>query len=204
MSSLTVQFNLREDIGGTLGNLLDNSNLLTIGDRFFAQVLMGDIRNDAVGLSGSAINLSFEKNTIQNINIPFDPIDINSPLLTSNFTLFRGGTLNNNSGTIANLGGASFSPIGEGLPLGINQLEQFSLMHFEVIGKGSSPLTLNIDLEQTTFEDGTLADPTDQSQFIQVVPIVPADNPIIVPEPSFHFGFLILIAYLTLNLIYQK
>jgi hypothetical protein len=52
-------------------------------------------------------------------------------------------------------------------------------MHFQVIGKGSSNLILNVDLSQTNFADVTLAanDTTNPSQLIQIVPIVPADNP---------------------------
>lgn len=200
MSSFTAQFNLREDIAGTPGNLLNNSNPLNIGDRFFAQVLMGDIRSGAVGLIGSAINVNFEAAKIKNIDIPFNPVDLNSPLLTPNFPLFRDGTLNNTNGTITNLGGAAFTPLNVGSPLGVNQLEQFSLMYFEVTAKGSTNLTLNVDLNQTTFDDGTLANSTDQSQFIQTVPIVPADNPLNVPEPTPSITLLmVIIAYVSLS-----
>jgi hypothetical protein len=116
-------------------------------------------------------------------------------LVTSNFPLFRGGTLNNINGTITDLGGASFPAAGLGSILGLNQPEQFSLMHFQVIGKGSSNLILNVDLSQTNFADGTLAanDPTNPSQLSQIVPIVPANNPVTIPEPSLNIGLFILL-----------
>jgi hypothetical protein len=195
MPNLAVEFNLREDIAGTPGGFLNQNNPLNIGDRFFVQVLMRDIHSNPIGLIGSAINLNFEANKIQNIDIPFNPVDDNSPLVTANFTLFRGGTLNNINGTITDLGGASFPDAGLGSILGLNQLEQFSLMHFQVIGKGSSNLSLNVDLSQTNFADGTLAanDPTNLSQLIQIVPIVPANDPVTIPEPSLNIGLFILL-----------
>ena len=195
MPNLAVEFNLIEDIAGTPGGLLNQNNPLNIGDRFFVQVLMRDIHSNPIGLTGSAINLNFEANKIQNIDIPFNPVDDNSPLVTSNFTLFRGGNLNNINGTITELGGASLPSASLGSLLGLNQPEQFSLMHFQVIGKGSSNLILNVDLSQTNFADGTLAanDPTNPSQFIQIVPIVPANNPVTIPEPSLNIGLFILL-----------
>ena len=195
MPNLAVEFNLIEDIAGTPGGFLNQNNPLNIGDRFFVQVLMRDIHSNPIGLTGSAINLNFEANKIQNIDIPFNPVDDNSPLVTSNFTLFRGGTLNNINGTITDLGGASFPDAGLGSLLGLNQPEQFSLMHFQVIGKGSSNLILNVDLSQTNFADGTLAanDPTNPSQFIQIVPIVPANYTVTIPEPSLNIGLFILL-----------
>ena len=195
MPNLAVEFNLREDIAGTPGGFLNQNNPLNIGDRFFVQVLMRDIHSNPIGLTGSAINLNFEANKIQNIDIPFNPVDDNSPLVTANFPLFRGGTLNNINGTITDLGGASFPAAGLGSILGLNQPEQFSLMHFQVIGKGSSNLSLNVDLSQTNFADGTLAanDPTNLSQLIQIVPIVPANDPVTIPEPSLNIGLFILL-----------
>lgn len=195
MPNLAVEFNLIEDIAGTPGGLLNQNNPLNIGDRFFVQVLMRDIHSNPIGLTGSAINLNFEANKIQNIDIPFNPVDDNSPLVTSNFTLFRGGNLNNINGTITELGGASLPSASLGSLLGLNQPEQFSLMHFQVIGKGSSNLILNVDLSQTNFADGTLAanDPTNPSQLIQIVPIVPANDPVTIPEPGLNIGLFILL-----------
>jgi hypothetical protein len=195
MPNLAVEFNLIEDIAGTPGGLLNQNNPLNIGDRFFVQVLMRDIHSNPIGLTGSAINLNFEANKIQNIDIPFNPVDDNSPLVTSNFTLFRGGNLNNINGTITDLGGASLPSASLGSLLGLNQPEQFSLMHFQVIGKGSSNLILNVDLSQTNFADGTLAanDPTNPSQLIQIVPIVPANDPVTIPEPGLNIGLFILL-----------
>ncbi|TRV41052.1 MAG: hypothetical protein EWV44_04095 [Microcystis flos-aquae Mf_QC_C_20070823_S20T] len=160
MPNLAVEFNLIEDIAGTPGGLLNQNNPLNIGDRFFVQVLMRDIHSNPIGLTGSAINLNFEANKIQNIDIPFNPVDDNSPLVTSNFTLFRGGNLNNINGTITELGGASLPSASLGSLLGLNQPEQFSLMHFQVIGKGSSNLILNVDLSQTNFADDRFIYPT--------------------------------------------
>ncbi|EAM50282.1 hypothetical protein WH8501_13555 [Crocosphaera watsonii WH 8501] len=103
MTTLSTQFNLRTDNNGVPGTIINSP--LDTGDTFFVEVLIGDIRNNTVGITSSNIALSFDGNQIQNINNSFD---LSSPLLPSTFPLFRTGTLDNANGTITNLGAASF------------------------------------------------------------------------------------------------
>lgn len=187
MSSLTVQFNLRQDIGGMPGAVIGSGNFTT-GETFFAEILMGDIRPDAVGLISSAVNITFDTTTIKNIDNPFAPSDINSPLITAKFPLGRTGTLDNNNGSIVNLGGGAFPPF-VGSPLGINQLETFSLMHFQAVSIGNSNLIVNLDLTQTGFTGGTFASPDDTSQFIQPISVHA------IPEPLTFLGVVTAAAF---------
>ena len=160
-----------------------------LGDTFFTEILMGDIDPNAVGLVSSAVDINFNANNIKNIDNPFNPGDINSPLVTAQFPIGRTGTLDNNNGSIVNLGGGAFPPF-IGSPLGINQLETFSLMHFQTIAAGNSNLTLNIDLTQTGFVGGILADPNTLSQFIQPISVFQTDPIQTVPEPMTVFGII--------------
>ncbi|MEA5537302.1 PEP-CTERM sorting domain-containing protein [Crocosphaera sp. XPORK-15E] len=188
MSNLTTQFNLRTDNNGIPGTIINSP--LNFGDKFFVEVLMGDIRPDAVGIISSNISLSFNPNQLQNINNSFDIASLSSPLLPANFPLFRTGILDNNSGTITNLGGAAFPSINFGSPIGINQLDTFSLLMFEVVGEENSIITLDIDLTQTGFNDGTLASQSpNQNQFTQDIII---NNTQSVPESSSIFGILLM------------
>ncbi|MFM6510111.1 MAG: PEP-CTERM sorting domain-containing protein [Microcystis panniformis] len=188
MSSLTTQFNLKTDNSGLPGTTINSP--LRLGDRFFVEILMENSDINPVGITSSAINLSFDPRSIQNINNPFTPLDINSPLVTSSFPVGRTGILDNTNGSITNLGGGSFTLAGIGSPLGINQLDTFSLLHFQVIGNGNSSLVLNIDLSQTGFSDGSVASYSgNQSQFIKIVQV---DSSIAIPEPSTILAMVIL------------
>lgn len=188
MSSLTTQFNLKTDNSGLAGTIINNP--LRVGDRFFVEILMENSDINPVGITSSAINLSFDPRSIQNIDNPFNPSDINSPLVTSSFPFGRTGILDNTNGSITNLGGGSFTLAGIGSPLGINQLDTFSLLHFQVIGNGNSSLVLNIDLSQTGFSDGSVASYSgNQSQFIKIVQV---GSSTAIPEPSTILAMVIL------------
>ena len=193
MTTLTTQFNLRTDKNGIPGTIINSP--LDTGETFFIEVLMGDIRDSAEGITSSNIAFSFDANQLQNINNLFDTISLSTPLLPSNFPLFRTGILDNSDGTITNLGGAAFTSGFVGSPIGVNQLDPFSLLLFEVIGTETSTLTLDIDLSQTGFADGTNASESpNQSQFTQLIEVNPSDTPT-VPEPSMSIG-LFLIGFL--------
>ncbi len=188
MSSLTTQFNLKTDNSGLPGTIINSP--LRVGDRFFVEILMENSDINPVGITSSAINLSFDPRSIQNIDNPFNPSDINSPLVTSSFPFGRTGILDNTNGSITNLGGGSFTLAGIGSPLGINQLDTFSLLHFQVIGNGNSSLVLNIDLSQTGFSDGSVASYSgNQSQFIKIVQV---GSSTAIPEPSTILAMVIL------------
>jgi hypothetical protein len=80
--------------------------------------------------------------------------------------------------------------LGIGSPLGINQLDTFSLLYFQVIGNGNSSLVLNIDLSQTGFSDGSVASYSgNQSQFIKIVQV---GSSTAIPEPSTILAMVIL------------
>lgn len=191
MTTLTTQFNLRMDNNGTPGTIFNSP--LNTGDTFFVEILMGDIRDSAVGITSSNIAFSFDADQVQNINNPFDITSLSTPLLPSSLPFGRTGTLDNSNGIISNLGAGSLPSFEVGSPIGINQLETFSLLHFQVIGTETSPLILNIDLSQTSFTDGTFANESpNQSQLSQLVELPPSVSPTI-PEPSMNMGLLLIV-----------
>jgi len=71
MSSLTTQFNLKTDNSGLVGTIINSP--LRVGDRFFVEILMENSDINPVGITSSAINLSFDPRSIQNIDNPFTP-----------------------------------------------------------------------------------------------------------------------------------
>ena len=177
-SSFNFQLILREDNNNTPGNIITDN--IIKGSSFFAEIQLGDIRNNALGLIAASLNINFAADVIQNNDNPFDPTDPNSPLVTPNFPLFRNGTLDNSSGLITNLSGAAFPPIGEGSAIGVNQLSTFSLLRFQVNGtRDDSQLVINLDPNQTGYSDGSVIDPNSITQIqttlnINDAPIVDA------------------------------
>ncbi|TRT80034.1 MAG: PEP-CTERM sorting domain-containing protein, partial [Microcystis aeruginosa Ma_AC_P_19900807_S299] len=58
MSSLTTQFNFKTDNSGVPGTIINSP--LRVGDRFFVEILMENSDINPVGITSSAINLSFD------------------------------------------------------------------------------------------------------------------------------------------------
>ncbi|WP_013325039.1 beta strand repeat-containing protein [Gloeothece verrucosa] len=159
VNPLSFQLKLYEDNNGAVGSEITGNSAIK-GNKFFAEILVGDTRTNAAGLITNALNFNFAPDVAQNLNNFSDITNVNNPLVTSNFPLFRGGTLDNTNGTITNLSGGSLPQGNQGSAIGINQLSRFGLLQFDVVGtRDNSNLTLTFDASQIGFADGTFADP---------------------------------------------
>ncbi|MCA2506700.1 MAG: cadherin domain-containing protein [Microcystis sp. M54BS1] len=159
VNPLSFQLKLYEDNNGTIGSEITGNNPI-LGNSFFAEILVGDIRTNAAGLIINSLDFGFAADVAQNINNFADIGNVNSPLITSNFPLFRGGTLDNTNGLIDNLSGGAVPEASQGTAIGINQLSRFGLLRFNVVGtRDNSNLNLTFDPNQIGFADGTFADP---------------------------------------------
>ena len=190
VNPVTFQLKLYEDNNGTVGNEITGNNAI-LGNSFFAEILAGDIRSNATGLITNSLNFAFAADVAQNIN-NFSDIssNINNPLVTSAFTLFRDGTLDNTNGLIDNLSGGSLPQANLGTAIGVNQLSRFSLMRFNVVGtRDNSNLTVTFDPSQIGFADGTFVDPNSATPItrniiINDAPIVTSINNVNLAERS--------------------
>ncbi|WP_013320732.1 hypothetical protein [Gloeothece verrucosa] len=191
MSNFNTQVHLLADNAGTPGQVITNPNF-QIGDRFFIEVLMKDSDPSPVGLISSAINVNFNPAIIHSLDSFSAPIALNNSLVTQSFPMFRTGTLDSLNGSIINLGGGSFPAIGMGSVIGINQLDRFSLMHFETLAGGNSNLEVNVDLSQTGFADGSIANSNNQNQFTQNIVVLSENPPPSVPESTPTVGLLLI------------
>ncbi len=159
VNPVSFQLKLYDDNNGTVGNEITGNNPI-LGNSFFAEILVGDIRTNAVGLITNSLDFGFAADVAQNINNFADIGNVNSPLVTSSFPLFRGGTLDNTNGLIDNLSGGAVPEASQGTAIGVNQLNRFSLLRFNVVGtRDNSNLTVTFDPSQIGFADGTFADP---------------------------------------------
>ncbi|MCZ8189102.1 MAG: cadherin domain-containing protein [Microcystis sp. LE19-338.1B] len=159
VNPVSFQLKLYDDNNGTVGNEITGNNPI-LGNSFFAEILVGDIRTNAAGLIINSLDFGFAADVAQNINNFADISNVNSPLIISNFPLFRGGTLDNTNGLIDNLSGGAVPEASQGTAIGINQLSRFGLLRFNVVGtRDNSNLNLTFDPNQIGFADGTFADP---------------------------------------------
>ena len=189
VNPLSFQLKLYEDNNGTVGSEITGNNAI-LGNSFFAEILVGDIRTNAAGLIINSLDFGFAADVAQNINNFADIGNVNSPLITSAFTLFRGGILDNTNGLIDNLSGGAVPEASQGTAIGINQLNRFSLMRFNVVGtRDNSNLNLTFDPTQIGFADGTLVDPNGtlsltRNIIINDAPIVGSINNVNLAERS--------------------
>ncbi|WP_013334894.1 beta strand repeat-containing protein [Gloeothece verrucosa] len=189
VNPLSFQLKLYEDNNGAVGSEITGNTAIK-GNKFFAEILVGDTRTNAAGLVINALNFNFAPDVAQNLNNFSDISNVNNPLVTSNFPLFRGGTLDNTNGTITNLSGGSLPQGNQGSAIGINQLSRFGLLQFDVVGtRDNSNLTLTFDASQIGFADGTFADPNDtltltRNIIINDAPIVNQINNVNLAERS--------------------
>ncbi|QGZ91060.1 cadherin domain-containing protein [Microcystis aeruginosa] len=189
VNPLSFQLKLYEDNNGTVGSEITSNNAI-LGNSFFAEILVGDIRTNAAGLIINSLDFGFAADVAQNINNFADIGNVNSPLITSAFPLFRGGTLDNTNGLIDNLSGGAVPEASQGTAIGINQLNRFSLLRFNVVGtRDNSNLNLTFDPTQIGFADGTLVDPNGnlsltRNIIINDAPIVSTINNVNLAERS--------------------
>jgi hypothetical protein len=139
-SLLQVRLNLLKDNGGNPGDIINNDQI-GLYQSFFVEILVGDFRDNAVGVNGLQLDFNWDGLILESIN--FDPANI----INSQFALLQGGTLDNPNGLIDDLSGGSLPAFELGQAIGINQLDRFALLHFyaENITDGTSYLTTAVD-----------------------------------------------------------
>ncbi|MDJ0582558.1 cadherin domain-containing protein [Crocosphaera sp.] len=151
----TVEIVLYQDNNGALGDVIE-SNEAILGDNFFVEINLGDIRTDAAGLVAAALDLGFAADVAQNI----DDFSSLASILTNEFPLFQTGTVNNTTGTIDNLGAGALPP-DNGSAIGVNSSERFALLRFSTTDdRDDSQIVLDLDASQTGYADGLFADPS--------------------------------------------
>ena len=79
LALLGIGVNLYEDAGnGTPGTLIAD-NTVRVGDSFFVEITVEDLRDQPQGVNGLAIDLTWDAAALE-VLTPFDPTDPSSPL----------------------------------------------------------------------------------------------------------------------------
>ena len=101
---------------------------VTIGESFFIDVLVEDLRSDGAGVGGLAIDLQWDSHVLA-LAGEFDP----QTLVTSQLPMFQTGRLDASIGLIENLGGIALRATGAGRPIGASGSELFARIPFIAI-----------------------------------------------------------------------
>jgi hypothetical protein len=161
-SVVQVRLNLLADDGGNPGELIAN-NQIGVNKSFFVEILVADLRGNAVGVNGLGLDLAWDGFILESIN--FDPsLDI-----TSQFPLLQDGTLVYD-GFIDDLSGGSLPEFELGQAIGVNQLERFALLHFytENSSNGTSYFTTTVD-SASLADDASYSLDVEENQPIEIL-----------------------------------
>ncbi|HEX5105570.1 MAG TPA: hypothetical protein VFV87_17245 [Pirellulaceae bacterium] len=184
--------NLREDLGGTPGEILA-ADEVTAGECFFVEITAQEFDPLAHGLNGVALNLAWDPAALE-LEGSFDPAEI----ITDNLPMFRHGTLNAAAGTIRDLSGAAAEIWGAGRPIGDGTAETFAMLHFRATGDTSAASirmsegvsrivttpAATFTSAQLSFEQQTIAVAPANPAAVASTAEPPAPEPEFVPPPS--------------------
>lgn len=165
---LGLQSNLYEDAGGVPGQLI-GSGTIEVGKSFYVQITAEDLRETSQGIGGLSVDVSWDPEVFEEIDVPFDP----TAIVTSELPLYQSGSLDQDAGRIDDLGGVALRSMGEGQPIGSDGAEQFALLHFSAIAAADlASISLGLGSSGVGVVEGNVDDPADvmiQSAKISVV-----------------------------------
>jgi len=124
-------------------NLLDVPyDTVEVGQSFYVEITAKESHPLAAGLGGVALDIDWDPQVLNEISEPFDPRDPDLLLVTSDFPIFRNGTLDNEAGEIRNLAGAAFLASGIGRAIGAVHPERFALLEFHAKRTGTTVIEI--------------------------------------------------------------
>ena len=167
---------LHQDVGGQPGALISDGTV-RVGDTFIVEITAQDMSATPVGLRGVGLRIQWDPKALAEIDLPFDPSDPNSPLVTQSFPMWRGGTLDNADGVIDKLQGTTIGPLfGPGNVIGVSGPDIFSVLQF----RADAPVqdsSISIDGRPgIAFADGQTYTVDDLSFQPAVITVLPASQ----------------------------
>jgi hypothetical protein len=172
LASAAFTMNLREDVGGSPGDML-SADEVREGESFFVEILAEEFDPLIQGLHGVALNVAWDPQVLAEIDAAFDP----AQLITDDLPLFNTGTLNAAAGTIDNLSGSAFHAWNIGQPIGDAGPQRFALLRFRAVGDaGATSIHLSEGVSRiAAMPGGTLL--TEQLSFEEQTVVVSSAAP---------------------------
>ncbi|WP_290599713.1 cadherin domain-containing protein [Anabaena sp. AL93] len=121
--AFSIKIQLFADNDGLISDAVDS---VMAGNSFYAQILVGDFRSDAVGLIGFLSSIQWNPSILESLDDPFNPDEV----ITSNFPAVFGGNLDNTLGRIGDLEAGALPAFDFGQAIGVDKLEPFATLHF--------------------------------------------------------------------------
>ena len=176
--TLRVNLNLLADNNGVAGEAL-TQNQITVNDSFFVEIEVADVRDNAAGVIGLALDVEWDASALEALDTE----------ITDKLSFNQQGAIDNDNGLVDDLGGGAIPSADIGEAIGINDLESFALIRFEgeLATDNPIPLTVTVsDPRNVAFADGASFDSSDveiEAQTIEVKTASTQNNaPILVNE----------------------
>jgi hypothetical protein len=155
LAVLNLDVNLVADVQGTVGTNLP-TDTINVGDTFYVEITALDVGGEGGGIRSLGIDIAWDGDFVELLNTPFQPIPTNG-IITPNFPLNRGGTLEGTNQDITNLTGSSDGE--NGFPIGNNTPVWFSRLRFEAQAPvTASAFTVSLRPGSVTFANGDTLD----------------------------------------------
>lgn len=168
--NVNVRVVLLADASGTPGSAIVD-NTVAVDQPFFAAIQLQDQRVGGTGVSAFSAKVSWGVPTLQSLETAAGVTSPNSRLVTSQFPLFRSGSLDTATGVLSLAGGSLPSVPGLGAAIGAGQWDTFSTIHFQAGSTlGTVPLNLQLGDDGIAMADGATVTPTISGASVNVVP----------------------------------
>ena len=165
--TLKVNLNLLADNNGVAGEALTQDQI-TVNDSFFVEIEVADIRDDAAGVIGLALDIEWDASVLE----------ASDTEITDKLSFNQQGTIDNDNGLVDDLGGGAIPNADIGEAIGINDLERFALIRFEGELATDSPIPLTVtvsDPRSVAFADNASFNSDDTEIEAQTIDVV-AEN----------------------------
>lgn len=150
---ITVQMELLASNGGVPGSPIAGDSVAN-GQEFFVRISARDERNTPAGLIGLSLDVDWNSAIFDEVDSPFSPTTAGQ-IVTSAFPLLRGGSLDNTTGFIDELRGASLPSGGSGSAIGVGAFGQFALLKFRAkAASAASPFVVTVGSNGYSTADG--------------------------------------------------
>lgn len=191
LATAAFMVNLYQDDNGAPGAKMPNDTVVA-GDTFFLEVTAQEFDLTFDGMAAVSLDMAWDPQILNMVDDSWDLNDVRNSIITSNYPLYRGGTLDNAAGVIDNLTGYAMAGFNAGRTIGDGIPEQFSLLRFKALapanatmftmGQGSSRIVTvpvsSLGSEHLHFERQTITvlprDATPQAPAEPVAPVAPA------------------------------
>lgn len=137
LATAAFMVNLYHDDNGSPGAKITNDTVVA-GDTFFVEITAQEFAKSFDGMAAVALDMAWDPQVLREVDESWDLKDVGNSIITSNYPLYRRGTLDNSAGIIDNLTGYAMAAFNVGRTIGNGVPEQFSLLRFKALAPSNA------------------------------------------------------------------